>query len=84
MPIYPAEPRFRTYGGMDDADRNIMRSLAHEPCEWHCEGCGCCDWEWETVNKTYTIPHVIVENGDVYCENCATDAEVEQFGLIEA
>ena len=28
---------------MNDSDRNILRSLRHEPCEAHCTECNACD-----------------------------------------
>ena len=59
MPIYP-DNRFVPARQLDDSDRNILRELQHEPCEWHCEGCDCCD----EGQNAYLI------DGAPFCDDC--------------
>lgn len=48
---------------MSDSDHNIMRELQHEPCEWHCDDCGCCD-DGEPANY-------LPGDDEPYCDDCA-------------
>jgi hypothetical protein len=48
---------------MDDCDKNIMMSLQHEACEFHCWGCNGC------LTRTDLHP----EYGT--CENCTPEPD---------
>ena len=48
---------------LDDSDRNILASLAHEPCEAHCVDCGGC--------VPYGDAYITI-NEDNYCQECAS------------
>lgn len=63
---------------LDDSDRNILASLAHEACETHCVDCGTCLGEdAETVAigpggvKYADVPYITINNED-YCQECAS------------
>lgn len=47
--VFTARYRSRT---LSDSDRNIMADLAHEACEFHCDGCDACCTEDE-LDATY-------------------------------
>lgn len=49
---------------MSDTDRNIMRELQHEPCEWHCNDCGACMTE---DDEKFYLPN----DDDEYCDDCS-------------
>ena len=46
-----------------DSDRNIIASLAHEACEFHCDVCDACLTESE-LDAVYG-----------WCDDCASDAD---------
>ena len=74
MSIYPQEPRFRPARQLDDSERNQLRELAHEACEWHCNDCGACDWEYVSPGhgKVEHFPANYLPNDEnPYCDDCA-------------